>query len=368
MEENVVGTSTRQIVIIDDDANARHNYQAFLAREGYQMHLAENGVEGIEIVHQKPADLIILDVMMPKMDGFEVCRLLKSDNLYKHIPVIMITALSGQDDLIKGLEAGADEFLSKPVKGAELRARVQTMLRLKAQYDELRENLDMREKITDLIVNDLKNPLTAASAYQVLLKQGDIHPVEFEFADRLWKHVSRMNEMLNDMLIITKLRSGKPILNRSIGDLNQLLRQIRERLLPVAMLKNIDLEFQIPDQKKLISIDKNLIQATLDSLITHAIKLSLPDTHIRVVSEYLNRTPGRMRTLNRITIADEGPGIPESVRKIVFQNFDPGSWAPEKMPRNCLNLAFSRMVMKAHGGQLAIKNNSPKGTIFTMEF
>ena len=118
------------ILIVDDDSGARETLEALLAPEGYHLSLACNGVEALEKAEKLTPSLILLDVMMPEMDGFEVCRRLRSIPLLAEVPVIMLTALDDRDSRLQGIEAGADDFLSKPFDFSELRARVRTIVRL----------------------------------------------------------------------------------------------------------------------------------------------------------------------------------------------------------------------------------------------
>ena len=119
-----------RILIVDDDANNRLLLQVMLANEGYEIVTASAGTEALDLVQQLPPDLIVLDVMMPGMDGYQVATRIKANPATRHIPVIMLTALSDKNSMMHGLNAGAEEFLTKPVVRAELSVRVKNLLRL----------------------------------------------------------------------------------------------------------------------------------------------------------------------------------------------------------------------------------------------
>lgn len=125
------------ILVVDDDETNRRLLEAMLTREGYQVRFAPNGAEGLEQVLEAPPDLIILDVMMPLMDGYETCRRLKALERTRLIPVVLVTALNSEEDRVRGLEVGADDFLSKPFSRLELLARVRSSLRHKQLIDQL---------------------------------------------------------------------------------------------------------------------------------------------------------------------------------------------------------------------------------------
>jgi DNA-binding response OmpR family regulator len=139
------------ILIVDDTAAARETLEELLIAPDYQLAFASNGYEALVKATELMPDLILLDVMMPGLDGFEVCRRLKAEEKYRHIPIILVTALDTKEELAHGLDAGADDFVSKPVNKLELRARVRSMLRLKSQYDALEQQ--RRELETSLQLN-----------------------------------------------------------------------------------------------------------------------------------------------------------------------------------------------------------------------
>jgi DNA-binding response OmpR family regulator len=137
------------ILIVDDELSARETLEALLYRQGYDLRFAESGREAVEKVESEDVDVVILDVMMPEMNGFEVCEVLKGER-WGHIPIILVTALDSKQDLVQGFDAGADDFLAKPVNGLELRARVRSMLRIKRQHDRLEAQRQQLEQTVKL--------------------------------------------------------------------------------------------------------------------------------------------------------------------------------------------------------------------------
>ncbi len=151
------------ILIVDDEQFGRETLEDLLLSQPYHLAFAGNGAEALEKVTELKPSLILLDVMMPDMDGFEVCHRLKAEEQSRHIPIILVTALESKQDLAQGLEAGADDFLSKPVNGIELRARVRSMLRIKSQYDaltrqqqELEASLHLNKKFSQVFAQHLE--------------------------------------------------------------------------------------------------------------------------------------------------------------------------------------------------------------------
>lgn len=131
-------SETATILVVDDEQSARDALEALLSADRYRLEFAGGGAEALRRLEGAPVDLILCDVMMPGTDGFAVCRAVKAHPQWRFVPVILVTALDGQDDMVRGLEAGADEFLPKPIERVVVRARVRAMLRVRSHYKQLR--------------------------------------------------------------------------------------------------------------------------------------------------------------------------------------------------------------------------------------
>jgi DNA-binding NarL/FixJ family response regulator len=132
-------STAAKVLVVDDEPSARQTASALLLPEGYDLRLASGGGEALALLDEAPVDLVICDVMMPAIDGFAVCRAIKAHLEWQFVPVILLTALGEREDVVRGLEAGADQFVSKPVEGAVLRARARAMLRVRSRYAVLRQ-------------------------------------------------------------------------------------------------------------------------------------------------------------------------------------------------------------------------------------
>jgi two-component system sensor histidine kinase/response regulator len=363
------------ILIVDDDPTARRMLQALLFREGYDLALAANGPEALARLDELAPDAILLDVMMPGMDGFQVCRRLKADERWRHIPIILVTALATKADLVRGLDAGADEFLSKPVNDLELRARVRSMLRVKKQYDELEATLHLREDLARMTMHDMGTFLTSITLLtELLLKRSTIAPDTIapeyvEEIEEIQTHVQRLNSLLNDMLIVAKMEAGKLILNRSTVDMNQLVLAVERNHSVIAQTRGIDLVIDLPEASRQIPLDANLFQRVLDNLIANALKFSPAESTVTLRVEYPEaQTASQLQEPRvRIQVLDEGPGIPEDHRDRVFDKFEIVALKREGVSQFGLGLAFCKMVVEAHDGQIFVGANEPRGAVFTVE-
>ncbi len=365
-----MGKRSRKILIVDDEPIALDMMEGFLLPDGYDLTFAGSGPEALGQIEKSPPDLILLDVMMPDMDGFELCERLKNDGRWHHIPIILVTALSSTEDLVRGLDAGADDFLNKPVDSVELRARVRSLLRVKQQYDELETTLRLREDLTHMIVHDIRTPLTAILGFtELLLGRNTLTGPDADDVTAIQMQAYRLDSFLNDMLILARLESERLILNRSMVDVNQLIRQVQESHDVVASSKKIKLVTELPPAGEHVLLDINLFQRVLENLISNALKFSPNGSTITLQAEY-----PRAKTLlyasvprARVKVIDEGPGISEEDRNRIFDKFEIVKLKEEGEAQIGLGLAFCKMVVEAHGGQIFVEPNSPKGSVFVVE-
>ena len=205
-------TSDKTILIVDDQETNRQILKIGLTQPGYYLIFAGSGIEALEIVAELTPDLILLDVMMPGMDGLEVCQRLKSHPQWQFIPIILVTALNSKEDLAHGLEVGADDFIAKPFNWLELEARIRSMLRLKEQYDrleaqkaQLEEVLQLRKDMTHMLVHDMKSPLTAVSVYSDLLLRDSALPAQAQqHLQAIKQGAEQLTQYANDLLLRAK--------------------------------------------------------------------------------------------------------------------------------------------------------------------
>ena len=358
---------TEIIMIVDDEAIARDVMEGLLIREGYQLTFATNGPEALAAIAGEPPDVILLDVMMSGMNGFEVCRRLKAEEQWQHIPIILVTALSSKEDLAQGLEAGADDFLTKPVNELELRARVRSMLRIKRQYDKLEASLRVREDLARMIVHDMRSPLSVILGYSELpLMLENNVSAEYLLGDleKIRTQARRLNGFLNDMLMLAKIEAGQLILRATAVDLNPLVQQVIDSHQIVAESRNVALATHLPTESYQLTLDPNLFQRVLDNLLSNALKFSAPGSEVAVYLAYNVREPEPHICLK---VLDQGPGISSDHKERIFDKFEIVNLKRSGVPQVGLGLAFCKMVVEAHGGRIYVEDNQPQGSVFTVE-
>ncbi len=351
------------VLIVDDQASARHTLEALLLKEDYDLAFAVSGRDALECLGRFEPDVILLDVMLPVMDGFEVCKRIKADEARRHIPVILITALETKQALAPGIEAGADDFISKPVSGFELRARVRSMLRIKGQYDKLERNLRSREELASMIAHDMRNPLTIISGVAEVLRHKFSDPEVLRSIETMRTEAHRLNTLLNDMLMLAKMEAGKPVLNQLEVDMNRFVDAVVGCQRVVAQARGIDLEIDLPEESRQVSLDGNLFRRVFDNLISNALEYTPSGSTVTVRIEY----PEEQEPSVRVQVLDEGPGIPEEYREKIFEKYEVAELKKKEGFQLGLGLAFSKMVVDAHGGRIFAGPNEPKGSVFTVE-
>lgn len=359
-----------KICVVDDDRIARETTAALLGSEGYDLAFFDSGHDLLESLPATHPDVIVLDVMMPGMDGFEVCQTIKSDAQWRRIPIILVTALDSREDLIRGLNAGADEFLAKPVNGPELRARIRSMLRIKQQHDRLRAMLKLRQDLANMIVHDMRVPLGAIMLYCQLMRQrGELSPGDRTDLEVIDSQARRVEGFVNDMLQIAKMEGGKLILQTSQVSVNDLVSRVSEVHSAVAESRGIRLVLDLPPEDPMLDLDPSLFNRVLDNLFSNALKVSWAGQTVRVVVTYpaSEEGPDPSAPSLRVRVLDEGPGVPEDQKDLIFDMFKVVEIGELEGLQFGLGLTFARQVVKAHGGRLWVEPNEPRGSVFHLE-
>ncbi|HID11874.1 MAG TPA: response regulator, partial [Candidatus Latescibacteria bacterium] len=269
------------ILVVDDDVVNVELLKEMLSLEGYRVDKAFNGLQALRRISESPPELVLLDVMMPGMDGFEVCRRIKADQANRFLPVILVTALKGTQDRIRGLETGADDFLSKPVDRGELLARVRSLLRIKHLYDELeRKNKELlrlehhRRELTQMIVHDLKNPLTVimGNVQLLLLTRKELDEDVRDLLGRAYKSGQSLLRMINTLLDIDRMEAGTLELKREQVDMAGLIREVVEAFEGPARSQGVALGYELPQGLPEVEADRDLIQRVLENLLSNALQ------------------------------------------------------------------------------------------------
>lgn len=349
-------TKPTKILVVDDDPTNFDVIEALLFHEKYTLDYTSSSTKVIERLKKTAFDLLLVDVMMPELDGIELCRQIKLHPKYKWIPIIMVTALDGKQDLARCLDAGADDFISKPISGVELRARVRSLLRIKAQQDQIQSILALRAEMTNAIIHDLRNPITAILLATSSLQEMDLSPSIRKKCDRIQSATIRLNNLVEDILILSKLEAGKLTLQPGLIQVPELLNLVIKDMQIIASAKSIELVHTCPDAMILWG-DANLLRRAIENLVANAIKFSPPRSAVQVIAE---QNAGII-----IRVSDQGVGIPSEKRQTIWERYESGDISATVTSIG-LGLSFCKLVVEAHQGRIEITDNSPSGSIFTV--
>jgi signal transduction histidine kinase len=365
------------ILVIDDEPDNFDVIEALLDSENYQLYYSSSGQQALARLISFQPDVILLDVMMPELDGMEVCRRIKANPQWKVVPIIMVTALTAKEDLALCLTAGADDFISKPVNGIELRARVHSMLRIKQQYDNVQALLKLREDMVNSLVHDLRNPLTSiVLSTDSLQLFGVLSEKQERKVSQIANNARKLQSLIDNLLIMAKLESGKMVLNYSEVDLDELCQSAVAEFESIAVQKNVTLVSELPktvregeqssalitlgvSPSRLFKVDTAIFRRVLDNLLSNAIKFSPSNSQVALKATYLGVGGAKVQ------VTDSGPGVPNHLRESIFEKYEIGNPIPG-LSQLGLGLAFCKMAIEAHHGSITVENNHPQGAIFTV--
>ena len=342
------------ILAVDDIPDNLLLIQLALEQEGHQVVLANSGETALKQIKKAPPSLILLDVMMPGMDGYEVTRRIRQDKNIPFIPILLVTARE-ESSLVEGLDAGADEFVRKPFQIDELQARVRSMLRLK-------ETIDQRENFVSCLTHDLRTPLVAANRMLDLITKEAFGCVTCEQEEAISNIVSsnqNMLEMLNTLLETHHYELGQKTLSFISIDLQQLIEEVIVELKPLAINKNIQLEANFAPKVPPIKGDRLELRRVITNLIGNAIKF----TDEGGVEVFLSQTGSEVV----VEIVDSGIGISPKDKEAIFQRYHQGN---HRRSGKGLGLYLCQQIINAHGGRLTMRSpngsKTSKGTTFTV--
>ena len=345
--ENV---KSNYILAVDDIPDNLLLIQLALEQEGHRVVLAHNGETALQQIKQTPPSLILLDVMMPGMDGYEVTKRIRQDRSIPFIPILLITARE-ESSVVEGLDAGADEFVRKPFQIDELQARVRSMLRLK-------QTIDQRETFVSCLTHDLRTPLVAANRMLDLIDREAFGCVSTEQQEAIKNIVSsneNMLEMLNTLLETHQYELGQKILSFIEIDIEQLIKEIVTELKPLATEKGISLELKTVSEVFRVKGDRLELRRVITNLIANAIKFT--DTGSVTVSVTQNNS----KVL--IAVKDTGIGISPQDQKTIFDRYHQGN---HRRSGKGLGLYLCQQIINAHRGKITVQSQVGKGTTFTI--
>jgi signal transduction histidine kinase len=359
-------SSRGTVLVVDDDPMNRALVCACLRNE-HRLVEADNGPEALELAAREPVDLVLLDVMMPGMSGFDVCRELKrrSDG-QALLPVLLLTALADQVDRNVGLAAGADDYLTKPIDRHELRMRVSAFLRLRnqdqllrRQYEHLHHLAALKDDLVSLMVHDLRNPLSSVLALLGVLQHDLADPQLKGDALTARSAAAKMQEIVDDILQIRLLEEEQVTLDLGRLRAPEIVGEAIASIAPVARARGVELELHA-DGDVAVTADRKLLRRAVENLLANAVRHSPPREKVEVA---VSAEEGGVE----IEVADRGPGVPEPLRAVLFEKFGSVEAAQKQARRgHGLGLYLVKLVATAHGGRTSVRSREGGGSVFGM--
>ncbi len=362
------GSKTGTVLVVDDDEKNRELVRSVLELDGHTVEEATNGAEALTKVLSCGADVVVLDVMMPGLSGFDVCRTLKDNPETAAIPVLLVTALRDRKDRIRGIDAGATDFLTKPIDSTEVALHVRNAVLTKRLFDQVRESYQRlreleirRDTLTHMIVHDLRTPLTAILVSLELLKNGGSQLDETQREDIAVaiQSAQQLMEMVNSVLDVSRMEAGEMPVSVVMGDLKTTISEAVGRLGWLA--RGRDLEPRGEEGPLVARHDPELVRRITINLLANALNVAADDDEVEVL---LSRSTDRVR----VSVRDTARGIPEEHRERIFEKFGQIERDGGRTRYSTgLGLTFCKLAVEAQGGTMGIESQVGVGSTFWFE-
>jgi two-component system, sensor histidine kinase and response regulator len=354
------------ILLVDDNPANLKLLSGMLKKTGYRVRPVPSGDLALEAARVAPPDLVLMDVNMPGMDGYEVCRRLKADEALRHIPVIFISALDETPDKMKAFAAGGVDYVTKPFQFEEVEARVTAHLEIERQkrelqesYDKLRELEALRDGLVHMIVHDMRSPLTGISAcLQALemMERENLPERSLRLLSEARTTSAKLIEMVSCLLDVSKMEANAMELKLARCDLASVVKSALGEVEQLKGRRNLHVE--LPETPAVVLCDGELVQRVVQNLLANAFQFTPDGTAIVLSVE--RRGDGV-----RVAVRDEGPGIPQQHHGRVFEKFGQVE-AREAHHKHTtgLGLTFCKLAVEAHGGTIGVDSDGEHGSTF----
>ena len=360
------------VLAVDDTAGNLRVLLESLSSAGHEVLVATNGQSAIDTAQYAQPDLILLDVIMPGMDGYEACAQLKRNTATAHIPVIFMTALTETDEKVRAFELGAVDYVTKPFEEAELLARVQTHLtvnRLRLDLEKRNKQLEdlhqLKNEFMGMAAHDIRNPLASVMACADLIESiaPSASPARVQmFAGQISGAARRINAIITNLLDVNAIDSGQRNINIASHDLSAIVERVVQQNALKAGSKQINLQFVPSSSPTLAAIDESATEQVLDNIISNAVKYSPSG---RTVTARLVRSASSMR----VEVQDEGPGLSAEDQAKMFRKFcrlSPKPTAGE--PSTGLGLWIVKQLTESMHGTIRCESALEKGSTFIVQW
>lgn len=367
--EAKINRSDYKVLIVDDVVSNVLLLKILLANEKFQVCTASNGKDCIEISRKEHPDLILLDVMMPDLNGFDTAVILKKGEDTKDIPIIFLTALNTPQDLVHGFQVGASDFLTKPFNKEELVMRVTQQISLVAakriieqQNQELRATLNNRDKMYSVIAHDLRSPMASIRMVLNLVVASTtpelVGPELYELLDKANRESEEVHDLLDNLLKWTKSQTGRLNVVEQDLDLNDIILGVVDIFEIIAQTKRIKLNLQGSDTHLVVRADNDMLKTVVRNFISNAIKFSPEDSSIDIVV----RQEGDYA---KVSVRDHGVGIAANRLDSIFRKGET-TYGTGGEEGSGLGLLLCQDFAQKNGGMCTVESVEGQGSTFNV--
>jgi two-component system sensor histidine kinase/response regulator len=357
-----------KVLVVDDDRVNLRILRGILEKAGYAIAEAGSGEEALTLCDTFQPDLVLLDVILPGMDGFATCRELQQRHRKAAPPVIFITAKNDADDIVEGLTAGGVDYVPKPFRQNEVLARILTHLQLRRLMAEQRALVaqlsranEAKNKFLGMAAHDLRNPLASIRGLAEFMRDGVVGALNAEQLDLInTMHTASqsMLDLVNDLLDVATIEAGELRVALAPAALAELVEKSIAVANMEAAKKKTRIVLAASAAGPVLPLDAAKMRQVVDNLLSNAVKYSPPGSTVTVALHHGGGQCG-------FAVRDQGPGIPESERDRLFKDFGRLSVKPTGGEKSTgLGLAICRKIVEAHGGGITAENQPGGGCEF----
>ena len=368
-ESPQLATRGRRILLVDDERLNRSILRRMLEPEGYVLEEAGSAEDALEKYEQFSPDLVLFDVLLPGMNGFDACRELRRRHGAQAAPVMFITAKQESDDIVEGFNAGGVDYVLKPFRQKEVVARIQTHLQVRllmgqqrSLVTQLSEANAAKNRFLGMAAHDLRNPLSSIRGLTEFMIDGTVGPLtseQTELVELIHQASQGMVTLVNDLLDLATIESGEFKLETAPAHLAELVAKSVTMNSLNSAKKQTRIIFAERAEAPPINLDAAKTRQVIDNLLSNAVKYSPPGSTIRVTMEVAHDHRQIIR------VRDEGPGIPDQERDRLFKDFGRLSTQPTAGEKSIgLGLAICRKIVDAHRGTIVAENHPDGGCEF----
>ncbi len=370
MNERQTDAPKANILIVDDTMHVQRLLSVMLSKQGYAVQTADNGKDALAAVQATPPDLVLLDIMMPQMDGYEVCRQLKADEQTRDIPIVFISALEQIEDKIKAFTVGGVDYVTKPFQAKEVLARVSTHLSLRAlqkqlqtasdelaeQLEELQDRNEELDALSRTMAHDLKTPLTSIIGFADMLKSlyGTL-PEEAmkQSLETIASNGRKMDKIIDELLLLAGLRQVEQVDIKPL-DMDNIVKAALSRLKDTIEEQNVDIV--LPKKWPVALGHSSWVEEVWASYVSDAIEYGGQPLRVE-----LGATPEEDGSV-RFWVREDGPGRDGLVSDEDVQQL---SSSKQSTRRRRLGMVVVQRIMEKLGRKASVESTEGQGTIFS---